>query len=93
MKRKERKLLLRILNAISAVVMAFSSIYLFAWEFSMLSLAGIIVPLCCVGWSASIAGEGIVQIVFGVVEALLHGVVDAVIGLLEAVGSAFSSIN
>ena len=93
MKRKERKLLLRILNAISAVVMVFSSIYLFAWEFSMLALAGIIVPLCCVAWPASIAGEGVIQIVFGVAEALLHGVVDSVIGLVEGIGSAFSSIN
>ena len=93
MKRKERNLLLRILNAISAVVIMISTIYIFVWELSVFALAGVFVPLCCIAAPASIAGEGALEIVFGITEALLHAVVDAVIGVLEAIGNAFSSIS
>lgn len=90
MKRKERKLLLRILNAISALVIVFSSIYMFVWELSVLAVAGVFVPLCCIAGPASVAGEGAVEIVLGITEALLHAVVDAVIGVLEAIENVFS---
>lgn len=93
MKRKERKLLFRTINAISAVMMVVSSVYIFLWELSVFSLAGVFVPLCCIAVPVSMAGEGSLEVVFGIAEAFLHAVVDAVIGVLEAIGNAISSIS
>lgn len=93
MKRKERRLLLRIVNAIASLVLVVSCLYVFFWGVSAAAIAGAVVAVCCVGAPIVVAGEGAIEILVGVLEALSHAVIDALIGIFEAVGNAFSSIG
>jgi len=40
-----------------------------------------------------VSGDGIIEAMIGTIEALFHAFIDAVIGIFEAIGSAFSSIG
>ena len=93
MKRKERKLLLRIINAISSVALVISSIHLYFWGLSIAAVSGVVVAACCIGGPIVVAGEGAVEVFMGLVEVLFHAVIDALIGIFEAIGNAFSSIG
>ncbi|BCD98195.1 hypothetical protein [Marinagarivorans cellulosilyticus] len=90
MKRKERKLIFRIINAISSLVLLFSCVYLYFWGFSVAVVAGAVVALCCVAAPVALAGEGAIEAIVGVLEALCHALVDAVVGIFEAIGNIFN---
>jgi len=72
MKRKERKVLFRVINAISSIVLFSSCVYLFFWGVTAFAVAGILVPVCCIGGPAIVAGDGIIEAVLGTIEALFH---------------------
>ena len=93
MKRKERPILLRILNAISAVVFMLSCIFILVWGVSFAAVSGAVVALCCIAVPVALTGEGIVEISLAIIEALFHAVIDAFVGIFEAISNAFSSIG
>ena len=93
MKRKERPVLLRIVNAISAVVFVLSCIFILIWGVSLAAVSGTALAFCCIAVPVAFTGEGIVEISLAILEALFHAVVDAIVGIFEAISSAFSSIG
>ncbi len=93
MKRKERKPLYRILNAISSLVLIFSCVYLYFWGLSFVAIMGAFSSVCCIGGPVAFAGDGGIEIIIGIAEALLHALIDAVIGIFEAIASVFSSVG
>lgn len=91
MKRKERHIVFRVFNAISAVISIISCIYIFIFELSMFAMAGFLLPLFFISTQAVVAGEGVVDILFGTIETFFHAVIDAVIGILEAIWDGICS--
>lgn len=93
MKRRERKVLFRVVNAISSIVLVASAAYLYFIGISVLAVSCIVISLCCIGAPVVTAGEGVLEVFVGFAEALFHAVIDAVVGIFEAIGNAFSSIG
>lgn len=92
MQRKERRLLFRITNAISFMALVISCIYLFFWGLNAAAITGVVVAICCIGGPIVVAGEGVIEILLGTLEALFHAVIDTFIGIFEAIGNALSSV-
>lgn len=93
MRRKERPILLRIVNAISAVVFVLSCIFMMVWGVSFAAVSGTMLAFCCIAVPVALTGEGIAEISLAIIEALFHAVIDAVVGIFEAISNAFSSIG
>lgn len=93
MKRKERPVLLRVVNAISALVFAFSLVFMLVWGVSLAVVSSAVLAFCCIVAPIAVAGEGLLEILSGSMEALFHAVIDAVVGIFEAISNAFSSIG
>lgn len=93
MKRKDRKLLFRVVNALSSIVLVVSCVYLLFWGLSAAAITTAVVSVCCIGGPVVMSGESTLEIILGIFEALFHAVIDATIGIVEAIGNALSSIG
>ena len=91
MKRKERKILFRIVNAISSVVFLISFVYILFWGISVAAISGATLAVCCIVGPAAMGGATALDVMIAVLEALLHGFTDAILGIFEAIGNIFSS--
>lgn len=89
MRRKERPVLLRIVNAISAMVFMLSCIFIMVWGASLAAVSGTVLAFCCIAVPVAVTGEGIAEISLAIIETLFHAVVDAVVGIFEAISNAF----
>jgi hypothetical protein len=58
-----------------------------------LAVTGAVVAACCIAGPVVVAGEGAIEIFVEITQTLLHAVIDALIGIFEAIGNALSSIS
>ncbi len=93
MRRKDRKVIFRVINAIALIAFVISVVYIYFVGFSFLAISSVIASLCCIGGPVVVAGESAPEMIFEFFEACLHAIIDAVIGIFEAIGNAFSSIG
>lgn len=93
MKRKERSVLLRIINALSALVFAASCLVMFVWGVSVAALSGAALAFCCIAAPVVITGEGLLEVVVGTLETFADAFMDAVIGVFEAISDLFSGVG
>ena len=93
MKRKERRLLFRVINAISSVILVAACFYIYFWGVSVAAVTVAVASVSCIGAPIVAAGEGVIEVFLEIAEALLHALTDALIGIFEAIGNAFSSIS
>lgn len=93
MNRRERSPLVRIVNALCALVFIASCVVMFVWGVSVAALSGAALAFCCIAAPVAFAGEGFLDIVVGTLEVFVDAVVDAIIGVFEAISDLFSGIG
>lgn len=85
-KNKEGSILLRTLNALSAMVLLFSVIFILIAGFQWVAVVALVCAAACLATPVVMAGEGILEMIMGMLEAIL----DGILAIFEAIASIFS---
>jgi hypothetical protein len=88
MSRKKRSIGVRALNAGCAVVLLGAGIYIFMAGFQFAAVAALVCCTVAVATPVFLSGEGILEVISGIFEALL----DGLMAILEAIASVFADL-
>ncbi|MCW8877175.1 MAG: hypothetical protein OQK04_07425 [Kangiellaceae bacterium] len=90
MKRTKSSKKLKILNAICSLVLIVALFYLVSGGIELAAFGVMTAAIIGVAIPVVIAGGGVLEIIFGIFEALLEGVVAIVEGILGLISGIFS---
>ena len=90
MNRKEKDLRLRIVNAVCGLLLCIAIIYALVAGFDLLAIGLIASSTIGAAVPVVLAGEGVLEIIVGVLEALLEGVVEIFSAIFGAISNIFN---
>lgn len=88
-RRKRRPIALRALNSLCVIALVVSIGWVFAEGFRLASSLVLTVAILAVAGPVVVASDGLVEVLTGLLEAL----VDGVVAILEAIASLFSGLS
>ena len=88
--RKDRPLKIKVLNSACAIALVGSLIYVVVAGFEALALGAMVLAIAGAATPVIVSGEGILDILLGVVEAIVEGVMAVVEGIIGAISGIFS---
>ncbi len=90
MARKEREIKFRILNAVCSALLLGAICYAFITSFDLIATGLIAVAIIGVATPAVISGDGIFDMLLGIFEGLIEGLVELAAGILSAIANLFN---
>jgi uncharacterized membrane protein len=85
MKKKERSAGLRAFNALCAIALLCSGLYVLFAGFQVVAVAAMVCATAGVAAPVVASGEGVLEVLVGILEALL----DGIMGIFEAIAGLF----
>lgn len=90
MKRKNSSTLTRLVNAVSSLALLVSLIVLFVWGFGIIAISTTVASTCCLVVPVVLSGDAVLEILAGIVEAFVEGIVAVIEGIVSAITGIFS---
>jgi hypothetical protein len=88
--RKDKEVKLRALNAVCSSLLVGAIIYALIASFDLIAISIISASLVGAAIPVVLSGEGILEIIIGVFEAIFEGIVELFAGIVEVISSIFS---
>ena len=90
MDRKQKPLMIKVLNSVCACTLIGCLIYIVFAGFHAVVLGAMVIALACAATPVVIAGEDFLEILLGIIEALVDGIMVIVEGIISAISGIFS---
>jgi hypothetical protein len=87
MAREDKEIKFRIINAVCSFLLLGAIIYALIASFDLIAISIISASLIGAATPVVLTGEGILEVVVGVFEALLEGILEIIAGIANAIAS------
>ena len=87
--RKHRSLKIKILNSICSSALIVSLIYVLVAGFEVVALGAMAIAIAGVATPVVLSGEGVLEVLFGIVGAIIDGVMIIIEGITNAISGLF----